>query len=146
MKLGKRALQAWLLLTTFFAFNVFANLTPIAEFTKGMLEVEGYYDFYYDKNSGKLFLKIEREKKPFLFQSSLPNGLGSNDIGLDRGQLGDTRIVQFECHGNKMLLVQLNTDYRATSDNRAEQKSVEQAFAKSVIQGFEIKAKYLQLH
>jgi len=148
MKLGKRALQAWLFLTAFFVFNVFANLnsttklTPIAEFTKDMLEVEGYYDFYYDKNSGKLFLKIEREKRPFLFQSSLPNGLGSNDIGLDRGQLGDTRIVQFERHGNKMLLIQLNTDYRAVSNNRAEQKSVEQAFAKSVIQGFDIKAKH----
>ena len=142
MKLGKRALQAWLLLTTFVTFNVFANLTPIAEFTKDMLEVEGYYDFYYDKQSGKLFLKIEREKKPFLFQSSLPSGLGSNDIGLDRGQLGDTRIVQFERHGNKVLLVQLNTNYRASSENRAEQKSVEQAFAKSVIQGFEIKSKY----
>ena len=121
--------------------NAYAQVQSIQEFSKGMLKVEGYYTFYYDKQADKLYLQVDKFEQPFLFQSSLPNGLGSNDIGLDRGQLGATRIVQFENYGNKVLLTQLNTDYRANSRNNAERKSVEQAFAKSVIEGFEIKAK-----
>ncbi len=118
-----------------------ANVDDISTFTKGMLKVDGYFTFYYDKKNDQIYLQIDDQKEPFLFQSSLPQGLGSNDIGLDRGQLGDTRIVQFENYGNKVLLTQVNTQYRANSNNRAEQKSVEEAFAKSVIYGFEIKAK-----
>ena len=128
----------------FFCFmtaNAVANVKSIADFTNGMLKVDGYFTFYYDKQNDQIFLQIEQQNEPFLFQSSLPRGLGSNDIGLDRGQLGSTRVVQFESYGNKVLLTQLNMDYRANSDNRAEQKSVEEAFAKSVIYGFEIKAK-----
>ena len=138
-KLGRLSLFVFCLLCL---FQTRASDSPVEDFTKKMLAVEGYFDFFYDKESGKIYLLVDKEKKPFLFQSSLPNGLGSNDIGLDRGQLGNTRVVRFERHGDKMLLIQVNTDYRASSSNRAEQKSVDQAFAKSVIQGFAIKAKH----
>ncbi|GHB66102.1 periplasmic metalloprotease [Psychrosphaera saromensis] len=110
----------------------------ISSFTKEMTAAKGFYTFYYDDSQGKVYLDIDKLSQPFLFQSSMPQGLGSNDIGLDRGQLGDTRIVQFERYGNKVFLNQLNTYYRADSDNQAEQKSVEEAFAKSVLQGFTI--------
>jgi hypothetical protein len=70
----------------------------------------------------------------------LPQGVGSNDIGLDRGQLGDTRLVKFERYGNKVLLKQLNTQYRASSSNLAEQASIDEAFADSVIAGFSVMA------
>jgi hypothetical protein len=110
----------------------------ISSFTKEMTVAKGFYTFYYDDSQGKVYLDIDKLSQPFLFQSSMPQGLGSNDIGLDRGQLGDTRIVQFERYGNKVFLNQLNTYYRADSDNQAEQKSVEEAFAKSVLQGFTI--------
>ena len=56
----------------------------------------------------------------FLYQSSLPAGIGSNDIGLDRGQLGATRIVRFERSGPKVLLIQSNLDYRAVSNDEDE--------------------------
>ncbi len=70
----------------------------------------------------------------------MPQGIGSNDIGLDRGQLGDTRLVKFERFGNKVLLKQLNTQYRASSSNLAEQASIDEAFADSVIAGFPVVA------
>ena len=38
----------------------------------------------------------------FLYQTSLPSGIGSNDIGLDRGQLGQTAIVRFDRIGPKI--------------------------------------------
>ena len=72
--------------------------------------------------------------------NSLASGVGSNDIGLDRGQLGQERIVKFIKAGNKLLLIQPNQGYRAITDNDLEKKSVEQAFAKSVLFGFNIES------
>jgi predicted Zn-dependent protease len=114
--------------------------TSIADFTKDMSKETGFFDFYYQIEQDKIFLKIDKFDQPFLFQSSMPQGIGSNDIGLDRGQLGDTRLVKFERFGNKVLLKQLNTQYRASSSNLAEQASIDEAFADSVISGFTVVA------
>lgn len=135
MKTGSILVAAVLVLST---FSTFAK--TIADFTKNMQSQKGYFNFYYDEGTGKLYLEVDKLNQQVLFQSSLPQGLGSNDIGLDRGQLGDTRVVQFERYGNKVLLNQINTYYRANSNNEAEQQSVKEAFAKSVIQGFTVAA------
>lgn len=107
--------------------------------SKTVIKHEGYVTFYYDESTDKIFLQIENLHQEFLYVNSLSEGIGSNDIGLDRGQLGNTRIVKFMKAGNKLLLIQSNQDYRAITDNLEEKKSVEQAFAKSVIHGFVIK-------
>ncbi len=112
----------------------------IASFTKDMQKQAGFIPVYYSSEDDKVYLQIEALDEPLLFQSSLPHGVGSNDIGLDRGQLGATRLVQFERYGNKLLLKQLNTEYRASADNPAERASIDEAFADSVIAGFTIAA------
>lgn len=116
------------------------TLGSINEFTQEMQRADGFFNFYYDQNQDKIYLQVDNFNQQFLFQSSLPKGIGSNDIGLDRGQLGDTRLVAFERYGNKVLLKQFNTQYRASSNNTAEQTSIEQAFADSVIAGLPIVA------
>ncbi len=113
---------------------------PILEKTKEMKKHEGFFNFYWDNKEGKIWLEIDKIDIEFLYVNSLPAGIGSNDIGLDRGQLGDDRVVKFYRSGNKVLLTQLNYDYRAVSDNPEEQKSVEQAFAQSVLWGFKIES------
>jgi hypothetical protein len=100
----------------------------------------GYFSLYYDPAAGKLYLEIDKWGKEFLFQDSLPAGVGSNDLGLDRGQLGQTMIVHFERSGPKVLLIQSNYGFRASSTNPEERASVEQAFAQSVIFGFTVEA------
>jgi len=114
--------------------------SAIAAFTKGMSHQSGYFDFYYDAKTDKVYLQVDKLEQPFIFQSSLPRGVGSNDIGLDRGQLGDTRLVQFEQFGNKVMLKQLNTYYRANSANPAERLSIDEAFASSVLAGLPVVA------
>ncbi len=114
--------------------------SAIAAFTKGMQHQSGYFDFYYDAKTDKIYLQVDKLAQPFIFQSSLPRGVGSNDIGLDRGQLGDTRLVQFEQYGNKVMLKQLNTYYRANSNNPAERQSIDEAFASSVLAGLPVVA------
>lgn len=120
-----------------------ATKTPptIAEKVKGMDHKEGFFDFYWDDNEGKVYLTIDRWNEDFLYVNSLAAGLGSNDIGLDRNQLGNTRVVYFRRVGAKVLLTHRNLDYRAISDNPDERASVADAFAQSVIYGFEVAAK-----
>ena len=106
---------------------------------KNITRYDGYFTFYYDNSNDKIFLEIEKLEKEFLYVNALSEGVGSNDIGLDRGQLGNTRVVKFIKAGNKLLLIQPNQYYRAITDNIEEKKSVEQAFAKSILRGFRIK-------
>jgi len=100
---------------------------------------QGYFPFYVDDKTGKVYVIVgDNLASPFLFQSSLPYGVGSNDIGLDRGQLGSTRLVKFERFGDKVFLKQLNTYYRANSENKLEVKAVEEAFASSILWSFKV--------
>jgi len=105
---------------------------------KGITKYEGYFTFYYDDNLDKIFLQIDDLNTEFLYIRSLSEGIGSNDIGLDRGQLGGGAVVYFKKIGNKIMLIQPNQDYRAITENIDEIKSVKQAFAKSVLHGFKI--------
>jgi hypothetical protein len=114
--------------------------TGIAAKVSGMKHFPGYFDFYYDEKQDKIFLVIDKFNTEFLYVNSLPAGIGSNDIGLDRGQLGDDRIVKFERRGPKVLLFQPNYRYRAITDNVDEKIAVEQAFAQSVLWGFTVTA------
>jgi len=98
----------------------------------------GFVSHLFDHENGKLYLKVDNLNSEFIYQTSLPQGLGSNDIGLDRGQLGDTRLVEFNKVGNKLLLIQKNTQYRAISNNSNEAESVKQAFASSILWSFPI--------
>ena len=99
---------------------------------------EGFFDFYWDTEKGKVFLEVENLGEEFLYVNYLAAGIGSNDIGLDRGQVGDNRIVKFERSGPKVLLIQPNYGYRAVSENKEEVRSVNEAFAQSVLWGFKV--------
>src|SRR5438067_948154 len=111
--------------------------TPtIGEKTAGMEKLGGHFNLYWDAKQGKIWLEIDKWGTEFLYQSGLPAGIGSNDIGLDRGQLGATRIVRFDRSGPKVLLVQENLEYRALSQDPDERRAVRDSFAESALWGF----------
>jgi len=110
--------------------------TPIAERTDGFQKFDGFYPLYWDEASGTLYLEIPKLNQEVLYVSGLSAGLGSNDIGLDRAQIGGQKLVRFERVGTKVLMVQPNYSYRAVSNNASERKAVEDAFAKSILWGF----------
>jgi len=116
------------------------RIGSIDERTSGMQKIDGYFPLYWDERSGSLFLEIPRFDSEFLFTTGLAAGLGSNDIGLDRGQGGQGRVVEFRRMGPKVLLVQGNESFRSTSPNPAERKSVADSFASSVLWGFPVAA------
>ncbi len=115
--------------------------TPsIAEKTDGMRKLDGYFPLYWDEATGKLWMEIPRFDTELLYITGIAAGLGSNDIGIDRGQLGSSQIVKFERVGPKVLMVQPNYRYRSSSANPAEVRAVEDAFARSVLWGFTVAA------
>jgi len=101
-------------------------------------DYQGFMDFSYNDDSGKIILEIDNLDNEFLYINSLSRGVGNNDLGLDRGQLGNSRVVYFTKRGNKILLIQPNLRYISNSSNELENKAVEEAFARSVLFGFEI--------
>jgi hypothetical protein len=116
------------------------SLPTIEDKTKGLKKYEGYLNYYWDENAGKIWMEIDKIDSEILYITSLPAALGSNDIGLDRGLLGDTRIIKFNRVGRKLLMIQPNYEYRAVTNDKAEKRAVEQSFAQSVLWGFSIEA------
>lgn len=108
----------------------------IADKTKNMKRYDGYFTFWWDAANGKIWLLVDKFDQEFLYVNSLPAGLGSNDIGLDRGLIGGSRIVFFNKVGKKLLLVQPNYSYRASSADKNEQRAVKESFAQSTIASF----------
>jgi hypothetical protein len=112
----------------------------IAAKTAGMEKWPGYMPLYWDAKAGRLWLEIGDWGAEFLYVNSLPAGVGSNDIGLDRGQLGGTRVVRWERSGPKVLLTESNYGFRAVTSDEDQQRTVRESFAESVIWGFEVAA------
>ncbi|MGB0863035.1 MAG: DUF5117 domain-containing protein, partial [Saprospiraceae bacterium] len=105
-----------------------------------MVKYEGYFNFYFEPVNAKIWLEIDKLDHEFLYVNSLATGVGSNDIGLDRGQLGDQRIVKFTRIGSKVFMIQPNYRYRAISDNADEVRAVKEAFAESTLAVFFVSA------
>lgn len=114
-----------------------AEPNQIASQLPGFEHMDGFIDMYWDEQGGRLILQIEQFDEPMIYQTALARGVGSNDIGLDRGQLGRTRVVEFQRSGPNVLLVEKNLKFRAVTDNPDEQRAVAESFAQSVIWGFE---------
>ncbi len=117
----------------------------IATKTAGMKHQDGFIPLDWDPRTGKLYLEIrglrtDSKTPDFLYTDSLPYGTGSNDLGLDRGQISEARVVRFERIGPKVLLVQANLAFRTQSTDPAEQMAVSQSFPESVLWGFTVAA------
>ena len=127
-----------LLVAMAFAISVSPFVASADDLDLNQLDkLEGFINLYHDEAAGRVYLEVPALDEPFIYQASLARGVGSNDIGLDRGQLGSTRVVRFVQSGPKVLLVEDNLAYRADSDNVDERNAIAESFARSVIWGFE---------
>ncbi len=115
--------------------------TPtIAERVASMKKMPGYFPIYWEERAGRMWLEIDKFDTEFLYVDSMPAGMGSNDLGLDRGQLGGSRIVKFIRSGPKILMLEPNYRFRADNGNPEERRVVDESFAQSVIWGFDVTA------
>ena len=119
--------------------------TTIAAKITGMKHIAGYLPLDWDPKAGKLYLEIPQldlagRSPDFIYTNSLPYGTGSNDLGLDRGQVSEGVLLHFERSGPKLLLVQPNQAFRSSSTDPAEQLAVTQSFPSSILWGFKVEA------
>jgi hypothetical protein len=117
-----------------------APLPSIAEKTASMRKMPGLLPLDWDAKAGKLYIEIPRFDTDLLYIDSLPYGSGSNDLGLDRGQVSEGRVVRFERFGPKVLLVAPNEMFRSSSGEAEERLTVRQSFPESVLAGFKVEA------
>ena len=122
-------------------------LPTIAQKTRGMQSMPGFFNAWWDARAGKIWLEISHFDQDFLYVVSLASGVGSNDIGLDRGQFGDfdsetgpEHLVRFERVGPKGSVGRQNLRYRAVTKNQDEQRAVAESFARSTLGGFKVEA------
>jgi len=69
---------------------------------KNLKSYKGYFNFHYNQTKDEIYLEVDQLDTEFLYVHSLTTGLGSNDIGLDRGQIGNGVIVKFKKAGNTL--------------------------------------------
>lgn len=141
MRLIKTTCQLLALSTLLSTLSLGAFAAKFDDKTKNLTAKKGLFTLYGGKNSSSMLLSVDKLEQPFIYVTSLMQGVGSNDIGLDRGQIGQSRLVQFERYGEQIVLRQLNTDYRAFTSNPSEELALTQAFAESILYRFDIVAK-----
>ena len=105
----------------------------IADATRNLQSLPGFLDVWRDADKGRVLLSVSALEQPFLLLTTLPYALGSNDVGLDRAQAGEMRMVHFEKHGKRLFLVQENTRYQANSSDKEERAAVTESFASAVL-------------
>ena len=115
-------------------------IPSIADRTAGMQAMPGYFPMYWDDATGHLYWQIDQLDTEFLYQVSMASGLGSNPVGIDRGQLAGTHILVARRTGPRVLLEEPNYRYQARVDNADQKEAVRDAFAPSVHWGFDVVA------
>ena len=119
----------------------------IATKTSGLTPRPGLLDLYVDAELGKVMVRLppsqgERQTiGEYIYYEGIVSGLGSNPVGLDRGQVGEPRILRLRELGGKVLFELVNLRFRALSDSPAEARAVEESFANSVIWSAEVAAR-----
>lgn len=123
------------------------DLPTITEKTKNLERRDGLFVHYLDRDRGKVWLQLPPPAGPrgelvsFLYAEGITTGLGSNPVGLDRGQLGEARLVTARQVGARVLFELPNLKFRALTRDAAEVEAVAQSFAPAVLWGTEIAAR-----
>jgi hypothetical protein len=138
--MSKQLLRAFVLGCFACAGMAHADAVTIAAKTAGMKKLDGFVPIYWDQRSGKMWMEISRFDQEFLYLSALSAGVGSNDLGLDRGRMEGSKVVEFQRIGPRVLLMQSNYDFRASSPNPLEQRAERDSFARSALWGFDVAA------
>ncbi len=116
---------------------------PLAARTAGLERRPGLLDTYLDRRQGRVWLVApagQGELGRYLYVEGLRTGLGSNPVGLDRGQLGRTRLVALRRLGDRLLIEELNLRYRALSERGEERRAAAESFATAVLWAGKVEA------
>ena len=120
--------------------KIVSSPDAIEKKTEKLQKIDGFVPLYWDDAKGRLLMRVSRFGEELIYHVSLPAGVGSNPIGLDRGEQGATRVVAFQRVGPKVLMIEHNYRFRALNGDANERRAVEESFAQSVIWAFNVEA------
>ena len=107
------------------------------ERTAGLESRDGLLTLWLDRDRGGIWLEVPPAADglvgEYLYVEGLVTGLGSNPVGLDRGQIGRGRRVRLRRVGGKLLVEERNLGYRALDADDAESRATTESFAPSVL-------------
>jgi len=124
-----------------------AAVSLIAAKTAAFTARPGLLDLYVDGEAGKVMVRLPPGRGPrrtigeYIYYEGIVTGLGSNPVGLDRGQVGEPQLLRLRELGGKVLFEFVNLQYRALGDSPEEARAVEESFANSVIWSAEVVAR-----
>ena len=125
---------------SFCALPVFAQ-TPAAPSSRASWERrDGYIPFYWDAARGRVLLEITRLNEDVLYYPTISKGVGSVELGLDRGLGTVSAVVRFERVGPRVHVMQQNLRFRAPQGNEALKKGIEESFGASVLASLPIES------
>jgi len=121
-------------------------LPDISTAVQGLRRLDGLLTVYADDALGRLLLELppphgpQAEVGSYLLLEGLRSGLGHNDVGLDRGQMGAARVVRLRRLARRVLLEQPNLGFRADQGDAEAQRAANESFAGSVLWAAPIEA------
>jgi Met-zincin/Domain of unknown function (DUF5117) len=136
----KRVLAAVFLLCAAASAREGSGADRFGAITKNAQKMDGFVPLYRDDHAGKMWIEVDRFNQELLYVTALSAGVGSNDLGLDRGRMEEPKVVRFERSGPRVLLVESNYSFRASGVETAEKRAEADSFARSVLWGFEVAA------
>jgi Met-zincin/Domain of unknown function (DUF5117) len=136
-------ISASVLLVLVISTPVFGQSAPPTSFIQhiaGLERRDGYIPLYWDATRGRLLLEISRLGEDVLYFTGVSKGVGSVELGVDRGAGATSAVIRFERVGPRVQVVQQNLRYRAPNGNAALRQGIEESFAASTIAALSIEA------
>lgn len=98
----------------------------------GLERTEGFVPFYWDAADNRMLLEVPAFEEDVLYYVSATTNGGSVQVSLDRGVIY-TAVIHFVRSGDRVVVNQINTDFRATMGSEATQQGVRDSFPTSVL-------------
>ncbi len=137
----KKILCLTLLLSLHLSAHAAAQSAPtIAQRTAGLERRDGFIPFYWDAARGRLLFDVPTLNDELLYFVSVGQGIGSVELGVDRGLTAIAAVIAFDRVGSRVQVVQKNLDFRAPRGNRGLQQGMEESFASSILASLPIEA------
>lgn len=137
----RRALSPAALIFTL-AVTVAAQRTPPATPVNisALERHDGFVPFYWDEARGRILLEIPKLNQDLLYFAGAGKGIGSVELGVDRGASYASTVIYFDRAGPRVNVVQRNLKFRALEGNAALQQGMEESFASSILAALPIES------
>ncbi|MBV8707237.1 MAG: zinc-dependent metalloprotease [Acidobacteriaceae bacterium] len=128
------------LLTVFAVTLPAQSSAPMPANIRSLERHEGYLSFYWDAARGRVLWEIPKLNEDLLYFAGVGKGIGSVELGVDRGASYLSAVIYFERAGPRVNVVQRNLDFRALNGSPALQQGMEESFASSILAALPIES------